>query len=87
MALGAGGDGSISSFQLAYLALIGLAIEHHSSRPHLHCSCCGNRSPTMGSLGEPTFSEPTEVVSADGFLFDFDGKRDTLRAHMLLVGG
>ncbi|ETN46687.1 uncharacterized protein HMPREF1541_00874 [Cyphellophora europaea CBS 101466] len=27
----------------------------------------------MGSLGEASFSAPTEVVSADGLLFDFDG--------------
>ena len=30
----------------------------------------------MGSLGEASFSAPTEVVSADGLLFDFDGKTD-----------
>lgn len=35
----------------------------------------------MGSLGEPTFSAPTEVVSADGFLFDFDGKADSVRQY------
>jgi glycerol-1-phosphatase len=28
----------------------------------------------MGSLGEPSFSAPTEIISANGFLFDFDGK-------------
>jgi glycerol-1-phosphatase len=33
----------------------------------------------MGSLGEPSFSAPTEVISADGFLFDFDGKADSTR--------
>ena len=30
----------------------------------------------MGSLGEPSFSAPTEVVSAHGLLFDFDGELD-----------
>ena len=28
----------------------------------------------MGSLGEPSFSAPTDIISADGLLFDFDGK-------------
>lgn len=28
----------------------------------------------MGSVEEPSFSAPSEVVSADGLLFDFDGE-------------
>ena len=32
----------------------------------------------MGSLGGPSFSAPTEVISAEGLLFDFDGQQNPL---------
>lgn len=79
-ALVASGDSAVT-FPDTFSSFIDQAIDCRLLQPHLLRCCYCNCPPIMGSLGEPTFSAPTEVVSAHGFLFDFDGEADSVRQY------